>query len=242
LISRYSGSKWAKGIKVESVMIESHVPRTSCWLLALLSLLVPVPGEGSGGQLRVSAAQEQAEETKERDPQGRRLTHAETLRWATEHKAWRRARKTTPIWARAVEAAEIGTEFQTADHAVEKARAGYWLCVGVAGEPWFQTLEKIEGKYEPQDEVLKMFEFGCKPRNYRIFKPKATARNWVAQVKGVGIAGFFVRPSYNLEHPLYSPAGGYVVRDDVKDPNQAKPGDVWLVQEVLFESTYEVIP
>ena len=223
-------------------MIESRVPRTRWCLLVLLSLLVPVPGEGSGGQIRVFAAQEQAKETKEPGPQGRKLSHAETLRWITEHKAWRRARKTKPIWARAVEAEEVGKEFQTADHAVEKARAGYWLCVGVAGEPWFQTLEKIEGKYDPAGEAVKTFEFDGKPRKYRTFKPKATTRNWVAQVKGPGIAGFFIRPNYDPAHPLYSPAGGYVVRDDVKDPYQTKPDDVWLVQKGLFESTYEVIP
>ena len=144
--------------------------------------------------------------------------------------------------ARAVGAEEVGPAFQTADHAVEKARAGYWLCVGVAGEPWFQTLEKIEGKYEPAGEEVKTFGFDATPRQYRIFKPKATTRNWVAQVQGPGIAGFFIRPNYDPVHPLYSPAGGYVVRDDVKDPYQAKPDDVWLVQKGLFESTYEVIP
>jgi len=139
-----------------------------------------------------------------------------------------------------VGAEEVGKEFQTADHAVEKARAGYWLCVGVAGEPWFQTLEKIKGKYEAAGEEVRTFDFDGKPRKYRIFKPKATTRNWVAQVKEPGIAGFFIRPNYDPKHPLYSPAGGYVVRDDVKDPYRAKPGDVWLVQQRLFESTYQI--
>jgi len=173
---------------------------------------------------------------------GKKLSHEETLRWVTGQKAWRRARKTKPIWARAVGAEEVGRVFQTADHAVEKARAGYWLCVGVAGEPWFQTLEKIEGKYEPAGEEVKTFGFDATLNKYRIFKPKATTRNWVAQVQGPGIAGFFIRPNYDPAHPLYSPAGGYVVRDDVKDPYQVKPDDVWLVQKGLFESTYEIIP
>jgi hypothetical protein len=174
--------------------------------------------------------------------QERKLSHDETLRWVIEHRAWRQARKTKPIWARAVEAQEVGKAFQTADHAVEKARAGYWLCVGVAGEPWFQTLEKIEGKYVPAGEEVRMLGFDAKPRTYRIFKPRATTRNWVAQVKGPGIAGFSIRPNYDPEHPLYSPVGGYVVRDDVRDPYQTKPDDVWLVQQGLFESTYEIIP
>src|SRR5258708_7484212 len=51
---------------------------------------------------------------------GRTLSHEETLRWIAEHRAWRRARKTKPIWTRPVEAEEVGKAFQTADHAVEK--------------------------------------------------------------------------------------------------------------------------
>jgi hypothetical protein len=209
-----------------------------------LSLLMVAPylQGGLGDQPGVFAVQERAGRTARTKPQDRKLSHDETLRWITEQRAWRRARKTKPIWARAVEPAEVGREFQTADHAIEKARAGYWLCVGVAGEPWFQTLEKIEGKYEPAVEETKTFDFDAKSRKYRVFKPKATTRNWVAQVKGPEIAGFFIKPNYDPEHPLYSPAGGYVVRDDVKEPYQAKPGDVWLVQQGLFESTYEVIP
>jgi hypothetical protein len=207
--------------------------------MAILSGALFVGGDSGSLCLTRVAAPESKAGTQ---VQGKKLSHEETLNWITEHKAWRRARKTKPIWARAVEAAEVGKEFQTADHAVEKARTGYWLCVGVAGEPWFQTLEKVEGKYEPTGEEVKGFAFDGKPRKYQIFKPKATTRNWVAQVKGPGIAGFFIRPNYDPKHLLYSPAGGYVVRDDVKDPFGAKPDDVWLVQQGLFESTYEMLP
>ena len=167
---------------------------TLAMFLALLTGVLFVGWVSGSLGLTRATAQESKVGTK---VQRKKLSHEETLRWVTEHKAWRRARKTKPIWARAVEAEEVGKEFQTADHAVEKARAGYWLCVGVAGEPWFQTLEKIEGKYEPAGEEVKTFEFDGKPRKYRIFKPKATTRNWVAQVKGPGIAGFFIRPNYD---------------------------------------------
>jgi hypothetical protein len=111
-----------------------------------------------------------------------------------------------------------------------------------ARERWFQTLEKIEGKYEPAGEEVKTFGFDAKPRKYRIFSLNATTSNWVALLKRPGIASFFIQQNYDSVHPLYSSAGGYVVRDDVKDPYLAKPGDVWLVQKGLFESTYDVIP
>ena len=34
----------------------------------------------------------------------------------------------------------------------------------------------------------------------------------------------------------------YNLGNEVKNPYQANPDDVWLVQEGLFESTYQVIP
>jgi hypothetical protein len=174
-------------------------------------------------------------------PKGRKLSHEETLRWIQEHKAWRLASKTKPIYARPVQAEEIGKEFLTAEHVKEVARAGAWLCVGVAGEPWFQTREKIEAKYEPSGEKTTKFNYDKEPRRYSIYRPKAVPRTWVAQVKGPGIEGFFIRPGYDPDYPLYSPAGGYVARDEVDDPYKAAPNDVWLVQQPLFKSTFELL-
>ena len=176
-----------------------------------------------------------------RETEGRKLTHDATLKWVADNRAWRRATKTKPIWARAVDASEVGVEFQTADHVAQKAKAGYWLCVGVAGEPWFQAREKIDEKYDASVEEVKKFAFDQAKKTYRVFKPKASSRVWAAQVKGAEIEGFFVRPNYDPGRPLYSPAGGYVVRDDAPDPYQAPPKDVWLVQQGLFESTYEFV-
>ena len=170
-----------------------------------------------------------------------KLSHEQTLKWISDHQAWRRARKTKPIWARPVEAAEVGKEYQTADYAVEVAREGYWLSVGIAEEPWFQRLEKIEAKYEPGEEVERRFAFDDRPRRYRVYRPKPDVFNWAAHVTGRAIEGFYIRPNYDMEHPLYAPAGGYVVRRDVDDPYAADPNDVWLVQRALFESTYEFV-
>lgn len=200
--------------------------------LLFLALGWPAPGE-------VTA---QAVPRGDGPPRGRVLSHEETLRWVAERRAWRRARKTRPIWARPVEPGEVGKDYQTADGAVETARAGYWLCVGVAGEPWFQTLEKIEGKYTADGTRDHAYAFDDRPRTYRRYDPKPTAWNWVARVNGPGIAGFEIRPNYDPTRPLSAPAGGYVVRDDAPDPYAADPDDVWLVQQALFESTYELAP
>jgi hypothetical protein len=171
---------------------------------------------------------------------GRKLDHDETLRWIGEQRAWRRVQKTKPIWVRAVAADEIGREFQTADHAVEKAEAGYVLSVGVAGEPWFQKPEQVERKYRETGVERRRFAFDDQERPYRVMTPREGVRNWGAQVIGPGIAGFFIQPSYATDTPLYAPAGGWVVRDDAPDP-YTPPKDVWLVQQELFESTYEVV-
>jgi hypothetical protein len=208
-------------------------------LIATISLPFFAFGGGGTGLIQVSRTTEEPPRAK--PDQGRKLSHEETLRWITENKAWRLARKTKPIWARPLLRAEVGREFQTADHVKEKAREGYWLCVGVAEEPWFQAREKIESKYELEGEESKKFSFDAQPQRYTRFKPKGIVRNWVAQVEGPGINGFYVRPCYDPERPLYSPAGGYVVKDDVPDPYTDKPNDVWLVQRGLFESTYELM-
>jgi hypothetical protein len=207
------------------------------WITVLGTALTATGWAGSDREAKTSEAP-----TKPAESEGRKLSHEETLRWIAEHKAWRLARKTRPIWARPVEAVEVGKEFPTADHVVEVAREGSWLCVGVAGEPWFQSREKIDAKYEPAGEEMKKFAFDAEPRTYREFKPKGTVRNWVARVEGPGIEGFSIRPGYDPDRPLYSPGGGYVVKDEVADPYRDAPQDVWLVQEPLFKSTYELLP
>jgi hypothetical protein len=170
------------------------------------------------------------------------VTHEQALRWIHDHRAWRLARKTKPIWARPVTTEEVGKEFQTADHTAQRAKAGAWLCVGSAGEPWFQSDDKkIRNKYASVGAEEKQFSFDGRPHRYEIFKPTGAVQNWVAQVKGPEIKGFSIRPNYDPERPLYSPAGGYVVKDHCNDPYNDSPDDVWLVQQALFESTYEFI-
>ncbi len=189
-------------------MVERGGPKAGRWPVVLLSVLVPVLAQA----IRKLTPSVRSARPSGQDPEAcNRRAQAFTRRDA---RVGRRAQSVAAgqedeaDLARVVEAEEVGKKFQTADHAVEKARAGYWLCAGVAGEPWFQPLEKIKGKYEPAGEEVKTFGFDERPRSYRIFKPKATTRNWVAQIKGPGIAGFFIRPNYDPAHLLYSPAGG----------------------------------
>jgi len=170
-----------------------------------------------------------------------KLNHDETLHWIAAHRAWRLARKTKPIWARPVAPEEVGKSFQTADHGVVQAHAGYWLCAGSAGEPWFQSKDKIDSKYRPAGEQERRYEFDDARRRYQRFTPHDDTRNWAAQIEDPEIEGFFIQPNYPTDGPLYSPAGGYVVKDYVDDPYSGDPNDVWLVQQTLFENTYELV-
>jgi hypothetical protein len=209
---------------------------------ALLALIAATSSLIGCGPERGVGADPPARPTVPRLQPDRKLSHDETLAWIARHRAWRPARKTGRIHARPVAPEEEGKPFQTADHAVETARAGAWLCVGVAGEPWFQAPERVEARYEPTGEEVRAFEFDDRPRTYRIYTPRAEIRNWVARVDAADIEGFFIRRGDDPEHPLYSPAGGYVVRDDTPDPYRDPPDDVWLVQRELFENTYEMLP
>jgi hypothetical protein len=169
----------------------------------------------------------------------RRLGHDETLRWVREHHAWRLASKTKPIWGRPVEATEVGHIFATADYAEAVARPGSWLSVGACGEPWFQTVEAVESKYERRGTDERRFAFDDRPRSYVELVPRTQSRNWAACVEGRDIEGFYIKVGHDRDSPLYSPAGGYVVRDPAEDPYAGEPHDVWLVQRALFESTYD---
>jgi hypothetical protein len=169
------------------------------------------------------------------------LTHDEVLRWVREHRAWRLARKTKPIWARPLRPDEVGREFHTADHATQVARGGFWLCAGAGGEPWFQTPESVAAKYDAGAEETRRFPFDARPCAYTVYRPRGDVLNWAARVVGRGIEGFFVKAPYDPEHPLYSPAGGYVVQTHVADPYEGDPDDIWLVQKALFEQTYEFV-
>jgi hypothetical protein len=210
-----------------------RLSRSPALLVAFL-LLALVTASGCG-----SPRDKTAEEPME-------LTHEQTLQWIRDNRAWKQARKVKPIRVRHLDKNEIGKEFQTADQAIERGQEGFVLCVGVAGEPWFQREDKVKTRYELVGMEETKFSFDRESHTYQIYKPKDDTLNWAAQVQGKFrfrvIDKFSVRPNYDMEHPLVSKAGGYVVRDDAPDPYKEDVPDVWLVQQVLFESTYEFVP
>ena len=111
--------------------------------------------------------------------------------------------------------------------------------MGVAGEPWFQNAERIAAKFHRVKEEDKQFSFDPVPRKYQLYQPNDDVQTWAAQVADLGVKGFYIKPTYDPQRPLYSPVGGYVVMDYVPNPYEGQPKDIWLVQQALFESTYE---
>jgi predicted acylesterase/phospholipase RssA len=170
------------------------------------------------------------------------LSHEEVLAWIKKNQAWKRVKKTKPIYARATEPDEAGKAFQTAEGTVQQPQPGHWLCVGVAQEPWFQKKAKLDSKYEPVGVETKQFPFDARPFQYHKYQPKGDILNWAAQVQGEGVSSFSFRPSYDPDHPLVCAPGTYVVMDDTKDPYRDEVKDVWVVQQALFESTYSREP
>ncbi len=168
------------------------------------------------------------------------LTHEQTMAWIRHKGQWRRAKKTKEMWARATTAEEKDKDFHTAEGPVQRPQPGHWLCVGIVGEPWFQKKEKIDAKYELVRTETRRFGFDDRPFEYQVLKPKGDVANQVVQIKGDGITFFAFRPTYDNQEVIL-PAGAYVVTGDVADPRNDPLQDVWVVQQSIFESSYELI-
>jgi predicted acylesterase/phospholipase RssA len=173
------------------------------------------------------------------------LSHEETLEWIRQNRSlWRRVKKTQSIDARAIQPDELDKDFHTAEGTTQRPQPGYWLSVGIIGEPWFQKKDRLEARYEHAGVKTMKFDFDDRPREYQVYKPKEDVFNWAIQIKdGDRIASLTFRASYDPKQPLMAPAGAYVVTEDSPSPpdDPAHVKDIWLVQQAIFESTYEAV-
>lgn len=133
---------------------------------------------------------------------------------------WFHARKTRPIWARRLEQAE---RVQTLE-GEEDVPASNFLCRGEAGDIWPQSAERLEAKYVATDEV--------------------SADGWRKYLPHPDNTGVMAS---RVEHPfavtakwgeLKGKPGDYVVKN-YDDRDAPYPEDVWIVDAVLFQATYE---
>jgi hypothetical protein len=135
---------------------------------------------------------------------------------------WFHARKTHPIWVKAVERDQT---VQTLEGKVQVA-AGDLLCRGVGGELWPQKPAAVAKKYSPAEEV--------------------DAEGWRKHVPQPDVEGVMAA---QVDHPfavmaswgrLKGKAGDFVVKN-FRDRDTELPDDVWIVDQGLFHETYQAV-
>ncbi|MEK6260373.1 MAG: hypothetical protein AABP62_17275 [Planctomycetota bacterium] len=135
---------------------------------------------------------------------------------------WFHAKKTRPIWARRVEAAQTVTTLE----GEEQVAAGDYLCKGEAGDIWPQTEKDLHKRYTATDEV--------DADGWRKYQPQPDAQGVMAT---------------QIDHPfevqatwgqLTGKRGDFLVKN-FQDRETAYPDDVWIVDQTLFRQTYEAV-
>lgn len=136
-------------------------------------------------------------------------------RWADQLQL---AKKTRSLWARLL----------TAEQPVETlegtllARAGEYLCRGIAEEYWPQSTERLLTQYVPS---------GVRDaQGYGRFDPRAD----IPPVEATS-----VECAFQVESPrgrLTGRPGDYVVR------SSTDPRDLWVVAQAIFHASYELVP
>jgi hypothetical protein len=152
----------------------------------------------------------------------RRLSNQPLLDEVAAAGLWFHARKTRPIWVRKLESPQ---RIKTLE-GEEEVPAGTFLCRGEAGDFWPQTPERLESKYEATDEAS---DDGW--------------RKYVPRPDNEGVLAAQIGHSFQVEAAwgtLTGKPGDYVVKN-YSDQDVASPADVWIVDQGLFQATYQSV-
>lgn len=135
---------------------------------------------------------------------------------------WFPAKKTRPIWARLLEKpAKVKTL-----EGEEDVPAGQYLCRGDASDIWPQTAERLATKYVATNDVS--------PDGWQKFLPQPDNRGVLAaQISHA----FGVQAKWGV---LSGKPGDYLVKN-YEDDETPYPADVWVVDQALFQATYETV-
>ncbi len=135
---------------------------------------------------------------------------------------WFHAKKSRPIWARRLEAAQSVKTLE----GEEQVDAGHYLCKGEAGDIWPQTEQDLHERYTATDEVA--------AGGWRKYQPHPDAQGVLAT---------------QIDHPfevqatwgqLTGKPGDFLLKN-FRDRDTAYPADVWIVDQTLFGQTYESV-
>ena len=135
--------------------------------------------------------------------------------------SWFHAKKVKPLWAKEVtENGQIETLEGNEDFSI-----GDFICKGEAGDVWPQSAKSLIEKYQAEGEV--------NADGWRKYVPKKDA----AGVMAIQIDhAFHVKTSWG---DLQGKAGDYLLKN-YSDRETEYPEDVWLVDQTIFNSTYEL--
>lgn len=134
---------------------------------------------------------------------------------------WVHAKKTRPIWAKRLESAQTVKTLE----GEERVEAGHYLCRGEAGDIWPQTEKDLNRRYHATDKV--------EADGWRKYRPNPDAEGVMAtQIDHA----FSVEASWGT---LSGKPGDYLLKN-FHDRDTSYPADVWIVDQTLFQQTYEV--
>lgn len=136
--------------------------------------------------------------------------------------AWLRAKKTKPIWVKRLEHEQT---VKTLEGPVP-AHAGDYLCRGEIGEVWPQKGKDLEARYTPTEAV--------DADGWRRYEPRPDSEGVLAAQVAYP---FEVQAKWGK---LTGKAGDYVLKN-FRDRAVAYPEDVWIVDQRLFQATYEIL-
>jgi hypothetical protein len=136
---------------------------------------------------------------------------------------WFHAKKTRPIWAKQLEAAQMVKTLE----GKEQVAAGHYLCRGEAGDLWPQTEQTLLKRYTATDEFA--------DDGWRKYQPHPDAQGVLAtQIDHA----FTVHATWGR---LTGKPGDFLVKNFPLDRETAYPADVWIVDQTLFRQTYELV-
>lgn len=135
---------------------------------------------------------------------------------------WFHAKKTRPIWARRLEAAQTVKTLE----GEEQVAAGHYLCKGEAGDIWPQTEQTLNKRYTATNEIT--------ADGWRKYQPHPDAQGVLAtQIDHL----FEVHATWGK---LTGKPGDFLVKN-FQDRETAYATDVWIVDQTLFRQTYETV-
>jgi hypothetical protein len=135
---------------------------------------------------------------------------------------WFHAKKNRPIWAKRLELAQTVKTLE----GEEQVEAGHYLCRGEAGDIWPQTEKDLTRRYQVTNEI--------DADGWRKYRPNPDAEGVMAtQIDH----SFSVHASWGT---LSGKSGDYLLKN-WHDRDIAYPQDVWIVDQTLFQQTYEVV-